>query len=125
MPLKKFLVAIPQEWGELLNQFIEEKGFSVLKAYSYSAALEIIQSEDLYAVVMISDWAVTQDNGSPGLIKYLKGKVPTYSLITETTYRNHWGTWIDELYERPCHEYQHMPAVIDAVTEFLLRCGSI
>lgn len=119
MSSKLVLIAIPEQWDEELSQLVEKAGFSTIKAYSYADALEIVQSQDLMAVVMTSDWAINQDDGSVGLIKHLKGKTPTYSLITKTTYQTHFERWMDELFEPPRHEYQHMPADVDAVIGFL------
>jgi len=123
--MKPVLVAVPQEWEELC-QHVENAGFGVVRAYSYPAALEIIQSQNLGAAVLISDWAITQENGSAGLMKYLKGKIPTYSLITASTYKNHGDIWLFEVYERPRHEYQHATSGISVefVLDFLSRYGS-
>jgi hypothetical protein len=125
MNAKPVLLAVPQNWAEL-GQIIEQAGFSVLSAHSLPAALDIVQSQALYAVVLISDWAITQEDGSAGLMMYLKGKVPTYALITVSTYKNYEGTWLFEIYERPQHEYEHAMAGVaaESVINFLLRCGS-
>jgi hypothetical protein len=67
---------------------------------------------------MCSDWAIKQENGLPGLMVFLKGRVPTMSLITTTTYRN-CDNWLHELFDPRQHEYQHMPADIDALIVWL------
>jgi hypothetical protein len=124
MPSKLVLLAIPEEWnnlseGGLFIDYLRNEGFDVMDASSYEAALGIIQSQDLFAVVMTSDWAIRQDNGSPGLMEFLRDKVPTYSLITQTTGHKVGYDWLDELYKGQKHEYQNMPAAIDAIIVWL------
>lgn len=114
------LFAIPKDWDEeSYDELIKNAGFSTLKAFSYPDALEVIQSQKIFAVVMISDWAMGHDD-VPGLMSYLKNKTPTISLITTKTYRNN-DEWLDELYDRPKHEYQHMPADLDGILVLLNR----
>ena len=124
MPSNLILLAIPKEWNEIAEgssfaDHLHNEGFNIIGAFTYKDALEIIQSQHLSAVVMTSDWAIKQDDGSPGLIESLKSKVPTYSLITQTTLYRVGYDWFDELYEHPRHEYQSMPAAIDAVVNWL------
>lgn len=123
MPTKTILLAIPEEWNKiyddgLLVEFLRNEGFDVLGVFSYEDALKIIQTQNLSAVVMTSDWAMKQEDGPSGLMKFLKGKTPTMSLITTTTYRNNDG-WMDELFDPRQHEYQHIPADINAIVVWL------
>lgn len=125
MPSASVLLAIPEEWEpipsseEFLTKTLHNAGYNVIPAFSYEDALKIIQTQYLSAVIMTSDWAMRQDDGSLGLMEYLKDKVPTYSLITQTTIRKVGNDWFNELYDRPKHEYQHMPADIDAIVFWL------
>src|SRR5262245_15122706 len=106
------LLAIPDEWEhvpsyeEFTSKTLRSEGYDVIVVSSYENALKVIQSQKLLAVVMISDWAMEQDDGSPGLIEYLKDKVPTYSLITQTTMHKVGYGWMDKLYKGRKHEYQ-------------------
>ncbi len=119
------LLAIPDEWEhvpsyeEFISKTLHTEGYDVIVAPSYESALKVVQSQKLLAVVMISDWAMEQDDGSPGLIEYLKDKVPTYSLITETTAHKVGYAWVDKLSKGRKHEYQGMPADIDAIVVWL------
>ena len=123
MSSKTVLLAVPEEMNSLSEggsptDYLRTAGFDVIDAFSYKDALEIIQSRNLSAVVMISDWALKQDEDSSGLMKFLKGKMPTMSLITSTTYRNN-DNWMDELFHPRQHEYQHMPAAMEAIVVWL------
>ena len=123
MLAKPVLLAIPVETnnlsgGDSFADHLRSGGFVVVEAFSYEDALEIIQSQNLFAVVMISDWAMEQDN-FPGLIEFLKDKVPTYSLITQTTMQKVGYDWFDKLYKDRMHEYQGMPSDVDAIIVWL------
>ena len=109
------LIAIPQNIEEeMRTSRIRNEGFSVLVSRSYEQALNIVKTQNLLAVVMFSEWAMPQDNGKADLMKFLKNKIPTVSLITDKTCSKD-ASWFDKLYDRPHHEYQHLPADIDAI----------
>ena len=109
------LLAIPNDViEEMLVAEIKQEGFSVLIANSYKQALEIIKTQNLLAVIMLSEWAMPQSDGNGGLMKFLKNRIPTVSLITHETYKKD-HSWFDELYDRPRHEYLHLPADIHAI----------
>ena len=77
------LLATNREWRNVASKFLQQKGFTILIASSQEEALFIIQSQKLSGVVMISDWAVTNDDSNvPGLMEAVKGKFPTVTLIT-------------------------------------------
>ena len=124
MSSKLVLLAIPEGMNNLSEggsfaDYLRNEGFDVIDAFSYKDAVEMVRSQNLFAVVMISDWAMKQDDDSAGLMEFLKGKVPTYSLITQTTVRKVGYSWVDELYKGQRHEYQSMPADIDAIVMWL------
>ena len=109
------LIAIPQDTEEeMLTSRIRNEGFSVIVSHFYEKALNIVRTQELLAVVMFSEWALPQDNGKVGLMGFLKNKTPTVSLIADKTYSKD-ASWFDKLYDRPRHEYQHLPADIDAI----------
>ena len=113
------LIAVPDEWREELSQLLEREGLSVKLASSTEESLSIIRSQSPSAVVMISDWAMTSDDGkTDGLMKAVIGKIPTVSLITPTTWHQARNRWFDELYHPPLHEYCSLPAGIE---QLLLR----
>ena len=116
------LVAVPDEWREVLAQFLKREGFSVLLATSLDEASSIIHSQSLSAVVMISDWAIASDEGkTDGLMKIVKGKIPTVSLITPRTWRDARSRWFDELYHPPLHEYCSIPVDIEQLSRRLSK----
>ena len=119
MTFKRILLACPEELGTLLSGYLHEKGFDTIDAFSYTVAIEMIQSQELSAVVLISDWAIKQEDGSPGLMEFLRYKIPTYSLITSSTYQKAEFYWPDDLYYGRKHEYQYLPANIDAIVVWL------
>jgi len=125
MSSSSVLLAIPDEWEhvpsneEFISRTLRNEGYSVIVASSYKDALKAIQSQKLSAVLMISDWGMEQDDGSPGLIEYLRDKIPTYSLITDTTAHEVGYGWVEKLYKGKKHEYQSMPADIDAIVVWL------
>lgn len=119
MSSNRILLACPEEWNTQLSEHLNNKGFDVITAFAYSVAFEIIQKQELSAVVLISDWAMKQDDGSPGLMEFLKDRIPTYSLITYATMQKVGYDWFDKLYKGRKHEYQSMPADIDAIVVWL------
>jgi len=106
----KVLIALADEWREMLQQVLEQAGFSVLLADSKNEALSIIQMQSPSAVVMISDWALESDKGkADGLMESVKGKIPTVSLISQRTWQDARYRWFDYLYHPPLHEYCSVP----------------
>jgi DNA-binding NtrC family response regulator len=106
----KVLVALADEWREILQQVLEQAGFFVLLADSKDEALSIIQMQSPSAVVMISDWALESDEGkADGLMESLKGKVPTVSLISQRTWQDARDRWFNYLFHPPLHEYCSVP----------------
>jgi DNA-binding NtrC family response regulator len=121
-PHPTILVAIPDEWREVLAQFLKREGFSVLLVTSLDEASSIIHSQSLSAVVMISDWAIASDEGkTDGLMKIVKGKIPIVSLITPRTWRDARSRWFDELCHPPLHEYCSIPADTEQLSRHLSK----
>jgi DNA-binding NtrC family response regulator len=118
--MKTILLALPEKDTEKLRQKLEKDGYSILVAGTYADAFAAAQSRDWPAVVMLSDWAMPQPDGSPGLADILEGAIPTMVLITETTYRKD-HSWFEKLFDPPQHEYQHLPADIDQIVDWIKR----
>jgi DNA-binding NtrC family response regulator len=118
----KVLVALADEWREMLKQVLEQAGFSVLLADSKHEALSIIQMQSPGAVVMISDWALESAEGkADGLMESLREKVPTVSLISQRTWHNAHDRWFDYLYHPPLHEYCSLPTDREELIERLKK----
>ncbi len=82
----------------------------MLLADSKDEALSIIQTQGPNAIVMISDWALESGRGkADGLMEFLKGKVPTVSLISQRTWQDARDRWFAYLYHPPLHEYCSVP----------------
>lgn len=111
----KILVAVPAAWNEMLCQFLERDGFSVLLVSSIDEALSAIQVEDFRAIVMISNWAMASEE-TDGLMSIVKGKIPTVSLITQTTWKEAHYRWFAELYHPPLHEYCSVPVAMEQLS---------
>jgi DNA-binding response OmpR family regulator len=106
----KVLIALADEWREMLQQVLEQAGFSVLLADSKAEALSIIQTQSPSAVVIISDWALESGEGkADGLMESVRGKTPTVSLISQRTWQDARDRWFDYLYRPPLHEYCSVP----------------
>ena len=117
------LVAIPDVWGILVSQLLEQHGCSVLMASSQDEARTILQSHDLSGAVIISDWALTSNDGETiGLMEIARDKVPTVCLITSKTWSQAPERWLEELYHPPRHEYCSVPVGTD---ELLARLNQV
>jgi DNA-binding NtrC family response regulator len=111
------LIAVPDDWREMLGQFLEREGFSVELTSSREEALSIIQTQTPSAIVMRSDLAMASDDGkTDGLMKAVMGKIPTVCLITPNTWLHARYRWFDELYHPPLHEYCSVPVAIEQLT---------
>lgn len=116
----KILVAVPGEERELLGQCLEQGGFSVLLVPSKDETLSAIQAEAFRAIVMISDWAMASGE-TDGLMSIVRGKIPTVSLITQTTWEEARDRWFEELYHPPLHEYCSVPVSMEQLLPRLKR----
>lgn len=80
------LIAIPDEWEMLVSQLLEQHGYATRLTVSQDEARAILQNSKLSAAILISDWALTSNDGEPiGLMAVAKDKIPTVCLITSTT----------------------------------------
>jgi len=117
------LVAIPDVWGTLVSQLLEQHGYVVRTAMSEDEARTILQNFKLSAAVMVSDWALTSNDGATiGLMEVAKDKIPTVCLITSKTWSQARERWLEELYHPPRHEYCSVPVGTD---ELLARLNQV
>jgi len=120
---RPILVALPQAWDDdIQNKLLpelEQNGFDPIYTPSPDEAAAIIKSQPFEAVILYSDWALSNlDETSVGLIKLLKGKTPTITVISPKTFRKLHNRFFDELYFPPMHEYVTTPF---GVEELMLR----
>lgn len=117
------LVAISDDWGPLVRQFLEQHGYSVRMATSPDEARVILQDSKLSAAILLSDWALTNsEDDTLGLMVIAKDKVPTVCLITSQTWSQARERWFTELYLPPRHEYCSVPVSTD---ELLARLNQV
>ncbi len=120
------LLAIDGEWHNVVSEFLRQKGFNVLTTSSPEEALSIIQSQRLSGIVMVSDWAMANcEDETAGLMEVVKGKVPTVTLITESSRQQSGYRWFAEVFQPPLHEYCTMPCDLDQLLAFMKRAGIV
>lgn len=126
LPAASILLAIDGEWHNVVSEFLRQKGFNVLTASSPGEALSLIQSQKLGGIVLVSDWAMADDKDEmAGLMETVKGKIPTVTLITESSRQRSGYRWFDEVFQPPFHEYCTMPCDLDALLSFMQRAGIV
>lgn len=117
------LVAISDDWGPLVSQFLEHQGYAVRTATSPDEARAILQNSKLSAAILLSDWALSSsEDETLGLMAIAKDKVPTVCLITSQTWSQARERWFTELYHPPRHEYCSVPVSTD---ELLARLNQV
>lgn len=117
------LVAISDDWGTLVSQFLEQHGFLVRLAISPNEARAVLENLDLSAAILLSDWALTNSKDETlGLMAIAKNKVPTVCLITRQTWSEARERWFEELFHPPYHEYCSVPVDSD---ELLARLNQV
>lgn len=121
-PLAPILIAIPDEWQNMISEFLVREGYPVLTASSLNDARRLIQSRSLRGLITVSDWAMTSEDGKVvGLMEAARGKIPSVTLIRKTeSYR-----WFDEVFEPPFHEYCTIPFGLDELLNFMRRANMI
>lgn len=119
------LIAIPGAWSSQVCQHFAKKGISVIATYSKSETLAIIrQKKDLRGLIIVSDWAMSDKNDtSDGIIKLVKGKIPTITIITDTSRQNSGYLYMDEVFFPPSHEYISAPLAIDELEARMQKIG--
>jgi CheY-like chemotaxis protein len=120
------LLATDREWHNVVSEFLQQEGFSVLTASSREEALSIIQSQKLGGIVMVSDWAMADyESETAGLMEAVKGKIPTVTLITESSRQQSGYRWFNEVFDPPLHEYCTTPFGLDELLSFMQRAGIV
>jgi len=111
------LLAIPDAWRNILKVFLEQKGFAVLHVESPEEARLIIQTQPLCGLITVSEWGVTRDSKTPGLIGIIKGKFPSITLIRQTESND----CFDEVYAPPLHQYCTIPFGLEELDSAMQR----
>ncbi|MFN8435408.1 MAG: hypothetical protein U0V18_15390 [Anaerolineales bacterium] len=119
------LVAIPNEWSPFVCEHLEKLGFSVMATYSKDETLEVLQKQkEFECVIIVSDWAMsTQDNDTDGIISLVRGKIPTVTIITETSRHQSGYQYMKEVFFSPNHEYVTSPFGVDEVVMRMKNMG--
>jgi len=108
------LVAIPNEWLKQVCQSLEDRGYSVISANSQKGALDVIeQQKELRGVIIVSDWAISNEKEVVSLVDLLQGKIPTITIITEKTRLESGYRYMDEIFFPPTHEYVTEPFSVE------------
>ena len=119
------LVAIPNEWSPFVCEHLEKLGFSVVATYSKDETLEVLQKQkEFECVIIVSDWAMSnQDSDTDGIIKLVQGKIPTVTIITETSRQQSGYQYMKEVFFPPNHEYVTSPFGVDELVMRMKNMG--
>ncbi len=85
---KPILIVIPDEWRNEIKDILEAEKFQVLTAVTKHDAFKIIQSYQLSALIVISDWAI-DTNTDKEIIGLTFGKIPTLTLIRAEAFQQY------------------------------------
>lgn len=121
------LVAIPNEWNSQICKYLELHGFPVVAAYSQAETVAMLQKrEDFRGIIIISDWAMTpQENDTQGILRLAQGKIPTVTIITETSRQQSGYRYMDEVFFPPSHDYMVTPFDLDELAARMRKVGMI
>lgn len=125
MPL--ILVAIPQEWNQQICTELQAHGYSTVHAHSQQEADTILAGPTKPdGVIIVSDWAIAHFDGeADGIVKHLQGKIPTVTIVTETSRKKSGYRYIDESYFPPLHDYITTPVPLEALIPCLKKIGIV
>ena len=121
------LVAIPSELSSQVCDYLEQHGFPVVATHSLDETLAILQKLESYrGIIIVSDWAMSvQDNNTDGIIKLIQGKIPTVTIITETSRQQSGYLYMDEVFFPPGHDYMIVPFDLDELAARMRQVGMI
>jgi hypothetical protein len=121
------LVAIPNEWGSQVCDYLKNHGFPVVATSSPDETRAMVEkSGDLRGIIIVSDWAIeTQNDSNVGIIKLVQGKLPTVTLITETSMQESGYRYMDEVFFPPSHEYMTVPFDLDELAARMRKVGMV
>lgn len=125
MPL--ILVAIAEEWNKKICTELQAHGYQTVTAYSQQEAESILAGPTKPdGVIIISDWAMAHFDGeADGIVKQLQGKIPTVTIVTETSRKKSGYRYMDEIYFPPLHAYITTPAPLEALIPCLKKIGIV
>ena len=121
------LVAIPNKEGLQVSEYLEHQGFPVVAANSQEETLAILREQkEFRGVVIISDWAMTEkDDSFEGVIKLIEGKIPTVTIITETSRQQSGSRYMEEVFLPPSHDYVTTPFSLDELAGRMRKVGMV
>ena len=119
------LIAIPNEWSSQVCEHLKQLGFPVVATYSEEETLEVLEKQgEFRGIIIVSDWAMsTQDNDVNGIIKLIQGKIPTVTLITETSRQQSGYRYMDEVFFPPSHDYITTPFDLEELVARMRHVG--
>ena len=121
------LVAIPNQEGLQVSEYLENQGFPVVATHSQEETLAMLRKQkDFRGVVIISDWAMAdRDDSSGGIIRLIQGKIPTVTIITETSRQQSGYRYMDEVFFPPSHDYVTTPFSLDELEGRMRKVGIV
>ena len=124
---RPILVAVPIEWSSQVCEHLKQHGFPVIATHSQEETLAMASKpEDLRGMIIVSDWAMsTENNENSNIIKLVKGKIPTVTLITETSRQQSGYRYMEEIFFPPSHDYATVPFDLDELTVRMQHVGMI
>ncbi len=124
-PSLPILVAVPNEWSSLVCEYLEKQGFAVVATHSQEETASMIRgAKDLRGIVIISDWAMeNQNDPAVGIVRSVQGKIPTVTIITETSRQQSGYRYMDEVFFPPSHEYMTAPFDLDQLAACMRKVG--
>ena len=119
------LIAVYEEWSQQLKEYLEEKGHLVVFAYSRNEVVSVLRrKENLRGIIIISDWAMNDNNDKFGsLIELVKGEIPSITIITKVSRESSGYRYMDEVYFPPSHEYVSAPFHLNVLDEWMKQTG--
>ena len=117
------LIGVPFEWQSSMAIRLEDEQFTTLFLLSKDNATKIIQSRELCAVIITSDF-VFDDDTNQDLIALTYGKIPTLTIVLQETFKKfEQGIIWDKVYNpEALQEFCTAPFDMD---ELLLRLRKI
>ena len=121
------LVAIQKEWSPFVCEYLEKLGFPVVAAYSKEETVEILEKQkEFHCIIIVSDWAMsTQGGGIDGIIKLIRGRIPTVTIITETSRHQSGYQYMEEVFFPPNHEYVTTPFDVEEIVMRMRNMGIV
>ena len=121
------LVAIPNKEGSQVCEYLEKQGFPVVASHSQEETLAMLREQrDFRGIVIVSEWAMAdEDDSTEGVIRLIQGKIPTVTIITETSRQQSRYRYIDEVFFPPSHDYMTTPFPLDELAARMRKVGMV